>query len=97
MPSFPGGETELMKYVSANLKYPEEENEKGIYGRVSARFVVGSDGVVRDIEIIKSTGSPIVDDAFLKLIKQMPKWEAGRHEGKAVPVYFTIPLHFRPK
>lgn len=97
MPSFPGGDLEMMKYIGKNFEYPEEENEKGIYGRVSARFVVGSDGAVRNVEIIKSSGSTIIDNTFMKLIKRMPKWEAGKHESKTVPVYFIIPLHFRPK
>lgn len=96
MPSFPGGDLEMMKYISKNLKYPEVGRESGIQGRVTVRFVVGSDGVVRDAELIRRRGSAL-DSVFLKLVQDMPKWEAGRQAGQAVPVYFTLPLQVRPK
>ena len=34
MPTFPGGETELMKFIRDNLKYPVIAQENGIQGRV---------------------------------------------------------------
>ena len=40
MPTFPGGETELMKFIRDNLKYPVIAQENGIQGRVILRFVV---------------------------------------------------------
>lgn len=96
MPSFPGGEAEMLKYIGKNLKYPEEDREMGIQGRVVVRFVVGSDGVIRNAELIRGRGSAL-DSTFLKLVQDMPKWNPGMHEGKAVPVYFTFPLMVRPR
>lgn len=96
MPSFPGGEAEMLKYIGTNLKYPEEDREMGIQGRVVVRFVVGSDGVIRNAELIRGRGSAL-DSTFLKLVQDMPKWNPGMHEGKAVPVSFTFPLMVRPR
>ena len=96
MPSFPGGEAEMLKYIGTNLKYPEEDREMGIQGRVVVRLVVGSDGVIRNAELIRGRGSAL-DSTFLKLVQDMPKWNPGTHEGKAVPVSFTFPLMVRPR
>src|ERR1035437_9942334 len=40
MPQFPGGEKELSGYISTNLLYPLEAQQKGIQGTVFIRFVV---------------------------------------------------------
>lgn len=96
MPQFVGGDMEMMKYISHNLKYPVEDRDAGIQGRVTVKFVVGSDGVVRDARLIHARGSAL-DSVFLKLIQEMPKWIPGKQDGRSVPVYFTIPLLVHPK
>ena len=48
-PQFPGGKEELMKFLSMNIKYPEAAEHYGVEGRVIMRFVVGSDGSIRNI------------------------------------------------
>ena len=40
MPQFPGGDAELMKYISNNIKYPTMAMENNIQGRVVVQFVV---------------------------------------------------------
>lgn len=97
MPEFPGGEAEMMKYIGRNLKYPIMSEDCCIHGRVVIKFVVGSDGMVRDANVMRTSGSAILDSAFMVPIVNMPKWKAGKHEGRTVPVYFTIPILFRPK
>lgn len=40
MPTFPGGEVEMQKFIRDNLRYPVVAQEAGIQGRVTLRFVV---------------------------------------------------------
>ncbi len=94
MPKFPGGDSELMKFIGNNLKYPTIDAENGIQGRVVLRFVVGKDGNVSDVTILRSL-SPSSDKEAVRVVKSMPKWVPGMQNGRNVPVYFTLPVLFR--
>lgn len=94
MPTFPGGAGELMKYIAGHLRYPTIAQENGIQGRVICQFVVGSDGNVRDVNVVKSL-DPYCDKEAVRVIMSMPKWIPGKQNGKAVSVKYTVPIVFR--
>lgn len=94
MPEFPGGNTELMKFLAKNIKYPAEAQQKGEQGRVMVQFVVGKDGKLSDIKIVRSI-SPTLDAEAIRVIKAMPTWKPGTQRGQAVAVKYTIPISFR--
>lgn len=94
MPTFPGGTTELMRYIGEHLKYPTIAAENGTQGKVICRFVVGKDGQVRDVTIARSL-DPYCDKEAIRVIKSMPKWIPGKQNGKAVAVNFTVPIVFK--
>ncbi|MCD8183129.1 MAG: energy transducer TonB [Bacteroides sp.] len=94
MPTFPGGPAELMKYIAHHLQYPTIAQENGVQGRVTCQFVVGSDGSVRDVTILKQL-DPYCDKEAVRVIMSMPKWIPGKQNGKAVSVKYTVPIVFR--
>ena len=94
MPEFPGGNAELMKFLAKNIKYPAEAQQKGEQGRVMVQFVVGKDGKLSDIKIMRSI-SPTLDAEAIRVIKAMPTWKPGTQRGQAVAVKYTIPISFR--
>lgn len=94
MPAFPGGESKMMEYLQKNLHYPVIAQENGIQGRVIIRFVVAASGKIEDITILRGI-DPSCDKEAVRLIAAMPDWLPGKQNGKAVPVYFTIPIVFR--
>lgn len=94
MPSFPGGNEALMKWLGNNIKYPAKADKNDITGRVIVRFVVDTDGSVKDATILKSVDK-LLDDEALRVVNAMPKWTPGEHEGKTVPVHFSLPVTFR--
>ena len=96
MPSFVGGESEMQRFISQNLKYPIVAQEAGIQGRVTVRFVVSRTGDIEDIEIMRNL-DPSCDREAIRVIKSMPRWVAGKQNGKEVSVYFTLPIVFRIK
>lgn len=95
MPSFPGKEVELQKYLAENLNFPKEELEMGIQGRFAAQFVVTETGKIENI-ILKKGVSPKCDKEFLRVINNMPRWNPGILDGKRVPVYYTLGM-FMPR
>ncbi len=93
-PQFPGGQAELMSWLVKNIRYPVIAQENGIQGRVICQFVVGSDGSVRDIKVVRSL-DPSCDKEAVRVIQSMPKWIPGRQNGKAVSVRYTLPVIFK--
>ena len=94
MPSFPGGDAELMKFLSSHIKYPVVAEENGIQGRVIATFVVERDGSISDVKVVKSV-DPSLDKEAARVVKSMPKWQPGKQNGSAVRVKYTVPVTFR--
>ena len=93
-PQFPGGDAELMKFLQQNVKYPKEAQAQGKQGRVIVQFVVEKDGSITDAKVLKPV-DPLLDAEALRIVNMMPKWTPGKQRGKAVRVYFTIPVTFR--
>ena len=94
MPEFPGGTAALLTYLSQNIKYPAAAADNGISGRVMLRFVVNKAGEVSDITVLSGV-DPLLDKEAIRVVKTMPKWIPGKQNGKAVNVYFTVPVVFR--
>ena len=93
-PTFPGGHTELNKFLAHNIRYPDESMEKGIQGRVVCSFIVDSNGTITNVEIVSGL-DPRLDSETLRVINAMPRWNPGKHQGVAVPVQMNIPVTFR--
>ncbi len=93
MPSFPGGEAAMMKFISDNIKYPPMAKEAGIKGTVFVTFVVDREGNVTDPKVMKGIGGGC-DEEALRVIKMMPKWSAGEQNGKKVLVKINVPIRF---
>lgn len=94
MPSFPGGDAALLKFVNSSIKYPVIAQENGIQGRVVISFVVNRDGSVVDAEIVRGQ-DPSLDKEALRVIGTMPKWSPGEQRRKPVRVKYTMPIQFR--
>ncbi len=98
MPEFPGGNLEMMKYIQKNIQYPAMAREAGISGKCFLKFVVNGDGTISDGTILKGVpGCPDCDKEAMRVVKSMPKWKAGKQNGRAVPVYFNLPINFTIK
>lgn len=94
MPTFPGGQQELMAYLGKNIKYPTIAQENGTQGRVIIQFVVERDGSITDVRVARGV-DPYLDKEAVRVVKSMPKWLPGKQNGKAVRVKFTVPVMFR--
>lgn len=60
---------------------------------VNVQFVIGCDGYVTNITIVKGVDN-YLDAEALRVISTLPKWEHGKQRGKNVPVSFIIPINF---
>ena len=94
MPVFPGGDNELLKYIEANLEFPQEAIDGGVQGRVFVNIIVEPDGSISNARIIRGIGSGC-DEEAVRVIESMPHWNPGRRKGEEVRVSMTIPVSFK--
>ena len=94
MPVFPGGEQALLAYVASHVKYPEIAKEQDVQGIVQLRFVVLENGSIGDVQIVKSLESHC-DAEAKRVVKSLPRFVPGKQQGKAVRVWYTLPIRFQ--
>ena len=94
MPQFPGGEAELMKYISNNIKYPTMAMENNIQGRVVVQFVVTSTGKIGEVKVVRAK-DPDLDKEAVRVVKSLPNFIPGKMNGQAVNVWYTLPITFK--
>jgi protein TonB len=95
MPSFPGGDAALARFLQENIRYPALAAENGISGTVMVQFVVDYEGNIKDVRIAGSARGGGLENEALRVVKLMPKWKPGRQNGQAVSVQFNLPVSFR--
>ena len=93
-PDFPGGISELYKFLGINIRYPKEAQVNNIQGRVFVKFIVEKDGSINNVEILKGIGGGC-DEEAKRVVNSMPKWNPGYQNSKPVRVYFNIPIVFK--
>ena len=71
-PMFPGGESAMMEYLSKNIQYPILARENGIQGTIVLSFLVGKDGSVSELQMIKDIGGGCGKEA-MRVVRAMPK------------------------
>ena len=76
-PEFPGGDSELMKFISDNIVYPKEAVKKNIFGKVYLSFVIDEKGNTTQVEVIRGV-HPLLDEEALRVVKMLPKWIPGK-------------------
>ena len=96
MPVFPGGDAALLKFIADSTHYPKDAKEKGIQGKVLARFMVKKDGSVSDVSVMQKV-NPSLDNEAIRVVKLLPKFTPGKLNGKTVPVWFMVPINFTLK
>ena len=92
MPIFEGGDAALLKYLRENLKYPDNTKDRGVQGRLVIGFIVEKDGSLTDVKVLRPVDIDL-DAEVLRLVKGMPKWIPGRHNGQRVRVRHLLPIH----
>ena len=93
-PEFPGGAEAMRRYLSENIKYPDDAKAAGKGGRVFVGFVIKKDGTISDVELMRGAGMESLDKEALRVVAAMPKWNPGMQGGEAVNVKFVLPVVF---
>jgi len=95
MPSFPGGQNALEKYVEDNLQYPQQALDNGTEGRVLIEFDIDEKGKLYHPVIVSDKIGDGLEEEALKVVKGMPAWTPGQMKGKNVKTKFTLPISYQ--
>ena len=92
-PTFPGGDTHLMKFINNTREYPKSAYNRRIQGRVTCSFVVNIDGSISHISVIRGV-EPSLNKEAIRILSKMPEWTPGKLNGQPVPtrVIWSVPF-----
>lgn len=86
---------EMSAHINKNLKYPEEAKKANIQGRVTVMFLINREGVIENIRVRGSKNGGLLEQEAVRIIKLLPKFIAGKYNGKAVNVQYAQPISFK--
>lgn len=93
MPSFPGGQDALLRFIGSHTRYPAKAIRQGIEGKVFVSFVVDTVGQVSNVRVAKSIHS-LLDAEATRVVQNLPRFEPGKQDGRPVFVSYTVPIDF---
>jgi periplasmic protein TonB len=93
-PEFDGGYEGMMNFIKKNMKYPASARRMGIDGTVFVTFVVGKDGSINDVKVLRGISADC-DKEAVRVVQAMPNWKPGKQNGKPVLVRFNLPIKFK--
>ena len=99
MPTYPSGEVEMHRFIYNNLWLPDLKPEiVAENSKTSISFIVTKSGEIIDVKATSEKyEGKMITDSLISIIKRMPKWIPGKHNGKNVDVYYKFPIHIRFK
>ena len=82
----------LAAWLQAHKTYPEAARRDGLQGRVIVRFTMDHEGAVREVLLVRSSGSPELDDAATTLLRgaRLPPPPASAPDAVSV----TLPIRY---
>lgn len=93
MPQYPGGDMELLKFIAMNTQYPETAKTEKAQGKVIVKFIVDTEGKVKDAVIFKGV-HPALDAEALRVVGKLERFIPGTDGGNPVNVYYYLPITF---
>lgn len=95
MPSFPGGDGALMRFLSEHVVYPEEAAKNKIEGKVIVQFIIEKDGSVGEVKVARGVDKEL-DAEAVRVCKSLPKFSPGRNaDGEPIKIWYTLPITFK--
>ncbi|MCH5224806.1 MAG: energy transducer TonB [Muribaculaceae bacterium] len=92
-PTYPGGDTALKAYLSANTRYPEVAKENGVEGIVTVSFIVMPDGSLKQVKVVKLI-DPDLEKEAVRVVSVMPAWIPAEKDGVAIEAPARVDVPF---
>jgi protein TonB len=87
-----GGVADLLRSIRRRIEqakiYPEAARRQGIQGSVELRFRIAADGSVETLEVLRSSGFPLLDEASQQTVRRAAPYPLIRG-------WVRLPLSYR--
>lgn len=87
-PEFPGGIERFYKFVGNNFRMVDPRSS----GKVVAKFIIETDGSLSNFEITLNEVGVASGEELIRVLRKCPKWISGSQNGKAVAVFYSVPI-----
>ncbi len=94
MPEFPGGKKAIQRFISNNIRYPQEAVADDVEGTVQVTFVLDENGRVAKAEATSDNIGYGLEQEAIRVVKQMNGWKPGKVAGKNVKTRLSLPVVF---
>lgn len=92
-PEFPGGLAGIVKFIGEHIRYPLQDREIGLTGKVYVQFVIEKNGHVSNVHAL-SGPSITLKSAAARVVSSFSNWQPGSIDNKPVRVLYTLPVNF---
>jgi Gram-negative bacterial TonB protein C-terminal len=96
-PEFPGGKKAMNTFIAKNFIISKEMINNEMERILFVSFIVENDGKLKDIKVLRNDILSSAKEEAINMVKKMPNWLPGEHNGKKVKCYFTIPIYINAK
>ncbi|MCY1635451.1 TonB family protein [Marinifilum sp. D737] len=80
-------------FITKTVRYPMTCLNNGVKGKVLVNFVINKEGMVENVQILKSV-HPLIDQAAVKAVLSSPLWTPALLHKIPKKVSYTIPINF---
>lgn len=91
MPTYPGGDAALNKYLRKTIHVPEWIVQQGISTTTFVKFTVDHKGNIGNVVTVRSSHTAF-DTIAMNVVRKMPKWNPARQDGKPVTSTMVLPI-----
>lgn len=91
---FVDGKEGVEKYISENLKYPEQAKKKKIEEEIILEYEVKSNGTIGGINVIQGNNELLISECK-RVIENMPQWKPAMQQGKAISIKYGQKFIFK--
>jgi|GEM_PF-3806843 len=86
--------SELRNFIERHKSYPPQARTLGHEGQAEIRFSILSDGTLSSIELMRSSGSSILDQAALSLLQRVQKLSPIPAELRMTQLDLVLPIQY---
>lgn len=95
-PKYPGGSNSLWEYLRTARAMSPAGSYTGRVMKVVVEFVIDKDGSVKGARVTRH-GNAVMDETLLQAVRNMPRWEPGKLNGKPVRMRKQVAMTFGRK
>ncbi len=85
----------VVLHLNRHKRYPSRARSRGIEGEATVKFIMDRSGQVSAVKVIRSSGSEMLDDESLELLKRAAPLPRPPPAVAGESLEFSVPIRFR--